>query len=104
RRFPALLAMLAVGALFATAVKAANTTTITAIPTDVPDEMQPRVATGDAPTGALGSDSWMNSATGKVNYYVTPTSLFGYSVNISDIKSISYWTKAPGGGGPASEN
>ena len=41
RRFPALLAMLAVGALFATAVKAANTTTITAIPTDVPDEMQP---------------------------------------------------------------
>ena len=30
----------------------------------------------------------MNSATGKVNYYVTPTSLFGYSVNISDIKSI----------------
>lgn len=75
--------------------------TVTLHPGDVPDAQTPRVAAGDAPAG-FGPDSWMNAAhvaaSGyKVNAYVTPQELFGHSITINDIASITYYTKAPVG-------
>jgi PEP-CTERM motif len=49
--------------------------------------------TGDTADSApgFGTGSWQ--ATGvKANYYVTPQDLFGHSVLVSDIASMSYWT------------
>ena len=82
---------------------AANTFNFTLVPNDpvhLPDESQPRIV-NNAPTPQFGPDSWQNVANSagnkKVNAYVTPEELFGYSVTINDIASISYYTNAPTG-------
>src|SRR5215831_18957166 len=43
----------------------------------------------------FGDGSW--AATGvKSNYYATPDQLFGHSVQVSDVLSMSYWTNQIG--------
>jgi len=78
-------------------------------PSDVPDEDQPRINVGDAP-GDYGPDSWQNTAklssTSKVNWHARYlgdgdwlSTLFpdgqAASMTISDLASISYYTKRP---------
>jgi hypothetical protein len=92
-RSKSLVACLLLG-LAAPAFAASNTVTL--YPNNVPDEMNPRGVQGDFPAG-YGSGSWMNSATGKVNAYVTPNDLFGHGITVGDIGSINYFTKAPAG-------
>jgi len=48
---------------------AATTTRINIQPSDIPDETQPRVNVGDAPTD-FGPDSWQGPATGKTNWHM----------------------------------
>ena len=86
-------------------------TTVTITPGDVPDESTPLVNSGDAPTVALGSDSWQNvlsPGTEKVNWHARYladgdwlTTLFPSDdvslLTVGDIASISYWTKRPDG-------
>lgn len=69
------------------------------------DEQPPRVAFGDAPNSQFGVDSWMNSATGKVNAYISDDgtssdgvttgapSLFDRAVTVGEVTGISYYTK-----------
>jgi len=81
----------------------AATVTIDITPTQVPDENQPQVNVGDAPTG-YGPDSWEDSATNKVNWHARYsadgdylTALFGSqaaTMTINDIASISYNVKS----------
>jgi hypothetical protein len=89
---------------------APTTITININPSQVPDESQPRINLGDAPTG-FGPDSWQNTSkitsTSKVNWHARyladgdylsvlfPTQVV--ALKISDIASISYWTKRPDG-------
>jgi len=78
-------------------------------PSDVPDEDQPRINVGDAP-GDYGPDSWQNTAKvladDKVNWHARYlgngdwlSTLFpdgqAASMKISDLASISYYTKRP---------
>lgn len=102
----ALAAAMALG-LGVSIVHADDPTQVTIIvrPGDVPDEQNPRPNVGDAPTPELGSDSWQGPASGKSNYHVryvadgdALTVLFGdkaANLKLSDIESISYWTKQP---------
>jgi hypothetical protein len=85
------IAMIVIACMFISSAATAGTVTVT--PDMVPpgDENQPRIV-ANAPVG-FGPDSWQNSATGKVNLYVTPQALFGTSVTIGQVASISYWTK-----------
>jgi hypothetical protein len=80
----------------------ANSLTLTAPdPIHIPDESQPRIVVGDAPVPAFGNSSWQNVANSpgakKVNAQVTPEELFGHTVAINDIASITYYTKSPVG-------
>jgi hypothetical protein len=55
---------------------------------------------GNGSTGAPGFDtsSWQSPADGsKSEFYITPTAIFGHSVTVGDIASMSYWTNKPGG-------
>ncbi|HBG78725.1 MAG TPA: hypothetical protein DDW84_07800 [Phycisphaerales bacterium] len=88
----------------------ASNITININPSQVPDEAQPLVNVGDAPTG-FGPDSWQNTtkitSTSKVNWHARyiadgdylsvlfPTQAATLAIN--DIASISYWTKRPDG-------
>ena len=54
--------------------------------------------TGNSAPG-FGTGSWQQTGNTKSEYYVTPTALFGHSVAISDIESISWWTNKDTGGG-----
>ena len=75
-------------------------------PSLVPDEEEPRVNLGDAPTG-FGPDSWQNSATGKVNWHARYLADGDYlsalfpdkaaTLTVNELESIRYWTKRPGG-------
>lgn len=80
-------------------VSMASAGTVTLTPDMAPsvgtDQDPPRVV-NDAPPG-FGPSSWQNSATEKVNAYVEPAALFGRSVTIGEISSITYWTKAATG-------
>jgi hypothetical protein len=74
-------------------------------PSMVPDEQPPRVGAGAPAT--FESDSWKNSATGKVNWHARYgadgnylTTLFpdkAATLTINDLESLSYWTKRPVG-------
>lgn len=93
-------AMLLAGAAYA------GTITINVAPSMVPDEAEPRVNAGDAPTG-FGPDSWQNSASGKVNWHARYLSDGDYlsalfptqaaTLTLSQVESIRYWTKRPDG-------
>lgn len=84
----------------------ADMVTYTAIPSDVPDETEPRVNLGDAPTG-FGPDSWQGPETGKTNFHVRYDADGDYlsylfpddaaTLTINDIASISYYTNRPSG-------
>jgi hypothetical protein len=75
-------------------------------PDTVPDETDPRVNAGDAPAG-YGPDSWQGPATGKTNWHARYlldgnylSALFpadAATLTLSDIASISYYTKRPTG-------
>ncbi len=75
-------------------------------PDTVPDETEPRVNAGDAPS-IYGPDSWQGPATGKTNWHARYlldgdylSALFpadAATLKLSDIASISYWTKRPTG-------
>ena len=100
------LILAAAGLAAMTAPALADSVTLT--PNDLAgvDEDMPRIAYGDAPTPEFGPDSWVNSATGKVNAYVGDgvdasgvfsgtKSLFGRQVGFSEITAVSYYTKPP---------
>lgn len=103
---------IAVVCLWSTAVFAqAGPTDITikVRPFQVPDETEPRVNLGDAPTG-FGPDSWQGPAAGtgnKTNWHARYLSdgdalstLFpneAVTMTVNDLDSISYWTKRPSG-------
>jgi len=84
----------------------ATTTTITVGTDYTTDEASPRANIGDAPAG-FGSDSWQGSETGKVNWharYLEDGDLLSQlfpddaeTLTISDLASISYYTKRPTG-------
>jgi hypothetical protein len=96
--------------LLAGVAGASSIVTINVAPSSVPDEVQPRINSGDAPTG-FGSDSWQNTtkitSTSKVNWHARYLSDGDYlsvlfptqaaTLKINDITSISYWTKRPDG-------
>ena len=102
--------------LFASAASA-QTIFVDPINRGAVDEQPPRVAVGDAPTG-FGPDSWMNAANlpdsdFKVNAYISDdgTDTFGNAqpllpsfglagVTVSEIESITYYTKTPVGADP----
>lgn len=75
-------------------------------PGDVPDETEPRVNIGDAPSG-YGPDSWQGPATGKTNWHAryiadgdALSDLFPADVatmSIADLDEISYFTNRPSG-------
>lgn len=97
-KFWILCAAVAACAGLSASTKAATTnlTLYSNVPTD---ESTPRTV-ADAPNVQFGPDSWQNTALAnpaKVNAYVTPSALFGHSVTISDIASISYFTKTSAG-------
>jgi len=80
--------------------------TLNVYPSMVPDEQQPLVHLGDAPSG-FGPDSWQNAATGKVNWHAryladgdALSKLFpgqAATLTVNDLESIDYWTKRPAG-------
>lgn len=71
----------------------ATTTDITAIPTTPGQGAAiPVGVSGDSAPG-WASGSWQAPGTTKVEFYMTPTELFGHAVSIGDVASISYWTK-----------
>ncbi len=84
----------------------ASNITINVSPDQVPDETEPRVNFGDAPTG-YGPDSWQGPATGKSNYNVryaadgnALTALFpvdALNLTINNLASLSYFTERPTG-------
>ena len=84
----------------------AGTIQIDVQPGDVPDETQPRVNIGDAPTG-YGPDSWQGPATGKTNWHARYladgnklSALFpddAATMTIADLAEINYFTKRPSG-------
>jgi len=87
----------------------ASTIRINVQPTDVPDETEPRVNYGDAPTG-YGPDSWQGPATGeknKTNWHARYLAdgdalsiLFpsdAATLTINELAEISYFTKRPTG-------
>ena len=84
----------------------AGTIQIDVQPGDVPDETQPRVNIGDAPTG-FGPDSWQGPASGKTNWHARYladgnklSALFpddAATMTIADLAEISYFTKRPSG-------
>src|SRR5437763_16836073 len=47
---------------------------------------------GDSSPG-FASGSFASDGVAKTDMYFTPLSLFGHSVNIGDVASMSYWTK-----------
>jgi hypothetical protein len=66
---------------------------LTALPNDPGLADTPGSVIGNLTNSApgFGAGSWQ--ATGvKSNYYVTPQALFGHSIVVGDIASISYWT------------
>lgn len=76
--------------VLANAVQAA---TLTVTPAEMPNTV------GDlttAPTG-FGPDSLRQIPGPKAEFYVTPQILFGHSVTISQIQSVSWWTKKDAG-------
>ena len=83
-----------------------KTLTLAVAPSQVPDEQQPRINAGDAPVG-YGPDSWQGPATGKSNWHAryladgdALSKLFptdAVNLKISDIASLSYFTKRPAG-------
>ncbi|MBW2240710.1 MAG: PEP-CTERM sorting domain-containing protein [Deltaproteobacteria bacterium] len=90
-------------------VSRATTIQINVGPSDVPDETQPRVNVGDAPTG-FGPDSWQGPVSGtgnKTNWHARynadgdalsilfPSDAAG--MTIGDLADISYYTKRPTG-------
>lgn len=106
----AIVCAVVVGVLCGAAWAAPTSITININPSQVPDETQPRVNLGDAPTG-FGPDSWQNTvkttSTSKVNWHARYlgdgdflSALFptqAAALKVSDIASISYWTKRPDG-------
>jgi hypothetical protein len=93
-------------ALYGFSFASADTVTHVALPGDVPDEQEPRGNLGDAPSG-FGTSSWQGPETGKSNYHVRYdadgdilSTIFpddAASLTLSDISSISYFTKRPDG-------
>jgi hypothetical protein len=83
-----------------------KTLTLEVAPSEVPDEQPPRINAGDAPAG-FASDSWQGPATGKSNWHAryladgdALSKLFptdALNLKVSDIASISYFTKRPVG-------
>lgn len=83
-----------------------GTTTLVVTPDMIPDETQPRVNLGDAPTG-FGPDSWQGPATGKTNWHARYLQNGDYlsamfpsdaaTMTIADLASVSYFTKRPSG-------
>jgi hypothetical protein len=88
-------------------VSRAATITINVGPNTVPDETEPRVNFGDAPTTALGPDSWQGPEDNKSNWHARYLSDGDYlsalfpddaeTLTINDIAEISYFTKRPTG-------
>ncbi|MBP1779485.1 MAG: hypothetical protein H6Q86_5496, partial [candidate division NC10 bacterium] len=101
-----IFALIGTGILPAPAALAATTTTIEVAPCEVPDEQPPRINSGDFPAG-FGPDSWQGPATGKSNWHAAYiadgdklSALFpddAATFKISDLASISYFTKRPVG-------
>ncbi len=96
--------MLLVVACFALANAQAAVTTMTAYPTMVSDETQPRGIVGDFPTADWGTSCWQGPVAGpanKSNFHVRQDAdgsyfnlLFGDDpVYVSQLDSLSYWTK-----------
>ncbi|PKN56741.1 MAG: hypothetical protein CVU56_14510 [Deltaproteobacteria bacterium HGW-Deltaproteobacteria-14] len=95
-----------IGLTLTTAGAWAGTTTVTVMPSDVPDETVPRVTLGDAPDG-FGPDSWQGPASGKSNWHARyladgdalsvlfPTQ--AATMRVSDLARIAYSTKRPTG-------
>lgn len=83
-----------------------STVDLEVAPDTVPDETEPRVNVGDAPS-IYGPDSWQGPASGKTNWHARYlldgdylSALFpadAATLKLSDIASISYWTKRPTG-------
>lgn len=75
-------------------------------PSQVPDETEPRVNYGDAPTG-YGPDSWQGPATGKTNWHARYLADGDYlsalfpddaaTMTVADLAEISYYTNRPTG-------
>ncbi len=88
------------------AVSQAATTTIEALPIQVPDEEVPRGNVGDAPSG-FGPDSWQGPFVGKSNWHARYLSDGDYlsallpadaaTMTVGDLASISYFTNRPSG-------
>ncbi len=89
-----------------TAVGYAATTTIQALPIQVPDEELPRGNVGDAPAG-FGPDSWQGPFVGKSNWHARYLADGDYlsaifpadaaTLTVADLASVSYFTKRPTG-------
>ena len=92
-------------AILATSAFATDITHV-ADPTQVPDEMPPRVNLGDFPPG-FDVDSWQGPATGKSNWHARYIADGDYlstlfpaeaaTLTINDIARISYYTNRPAG-------
>ncbi len=79
--------------LCVTNITLAATITVTALPAQVPDEAEAIGSETEYATG-WATGCWQANGTAKTNYYVTPQQLFGRdNVTISELASISYWTK-----------
>ena len=84
----------------------AAVTTITIIPSQVPDEQIPRVNVGDSPAG-FEDDSWQGPWSGKSNWHARYLADGDYlsamlpadaaTLTIADLADLSYFTKRPTG-------
>jgi hypothetical protein len=78
---------------FALANNPAAATSLTVYPNtgDLADTQGSVIGNSTASAPGFGSSSWQ--ATGvKSNFYVTPEDLFGHSVTVDQVASMSYWT------------
>jgi hypothetical protein len=83
--------MAAIGFVLANNPATATTLTVDPNTGDLADTQGSVVGYTTASAPGFGSSSWQ--ATGvKSNFYVTPEELFGHSVTVDQIASMSYWT------------
>lgn len=86
-------AILAVTLAMALPTVVAAGTNLTYFPTDgTPDTADPIGIAGDSAPG-FSSGSFQGNGSAKTAIYIDPADLFGSSITVGDIDSISYWTK-----------
>src|ERR1051325_201578 len=81
-------------ALACTVVRAQTVTNLAVTPSTpgVFDSNHVTGVSGDSAPG-FASGSFASDGVGKTDMYFTPESLFGHSVTVADVASVSYWTK-----------